>query len=104
MKFCHVEHGRVSFFFFNKVELPVLPCTDLSAHGVLRLLHYTRAEFQKTCNRAEASVVGMETESWTIDAIKASWMMTILLVVRERNQCNSAVKCWRSWEEASSSR
>ncbi|TXG70309.1 hypothetical protein EZV62_005244 [Acer yangbiense] len=25
MKFCHVEHGRVSFFFFNKVELPVLP-------------------------------------------------------------------------------
>ncbi|KAI9161057.1 hypothetical protein LWI28_014071 [Acer negundo] len=25
MKFCHVEHGRVSFFFFNKVEHPVLP-------------------------------------------------------------------------------
>ncbi|TXG70384.1 hypothetical protein EZV62_005319 [Acer yangbiense] len=25
MKFCHVEHGRVSFFFFNKVELPILP-------------------------------------------------------------------------------
>ncbi|TXG70318.1 hypothetical protein EZV62_005253 [Acer yangbiense] len=25
MKFCHVEHGRVGFFFFNKVELPILP-------------------------------------------------------------------------------
>ncbi|KAL6973247.1 hypothetical protein U1Q18_027429 [Sarracenia purpurea var. burkii] len=25
LKFCHVEHGRVSFFSFNKVELPVLP-------------------------------------------------------------------------------
>ncbi|KAK3217914.1 hypothetical protein Dsin_011884 [Dipteronia sinensis] len=25
MKFCHVEHGRVSFFFFDKVELPALP-------------------------------------------------------------------------------
>ncbi|TXG70311.1 hypothetical protein EZV62_005246 [Acer yangbiense] len=25
MKFCHVEHGCVSFFFFNKVELPILP-------------------------------------------------------------------------------
>ncbi|KAG5515557.1 hypothetical protein RHGRI_036563 [Rhododendron griersonianum] len=25
LKFGHVEHGRVSFFSFNKVELPVLP-------------------------------------------------------------------------------
>ncbi|TXG70380.1 hypothetical protein EZV62_005315 [Acer yangbiense] len=25
MKFYHVEHGRVGFFFFNKVELPILP-------------------------------------------------------------------------------
>uniref|UniRef100_A0A5B7C221 tRNA-splicing endonuclease subunit Sen54 N-terminal domain-containing protein n=1 Tax=Davidia involucrata TaxID=16924 RepID=A0A5B7C221_DAVIN len=25
LKFCHVEHGRVSFFSFNKVELPILP-------------------------------------------------------------------------------
>ncbi|GFY81108.1 hypothetical protein Acr_01g0009170 [Actinidia rufa] len=24
LKFCHVEHGRVSFFSFNRVELPVL--------------------------------------------------------------------------------
>lgn len=22
MKFCHLEHGRVSFFSFDKVELP----------------------------------------------------------------------------------
>lgn len=25
LKLCHVEHGRVSFFSFNKVELPLLP-------------------------------------------------------------------------------
>ncbi|GFY93683.1 hypothetical protein Acr_09g0001290 [Actinidia rufa] len=25
LKFCHVEHGRVSFFSFNRVELPVIP-------------------------------------------------------------------------------
>ncbi|CAN4109146.1 unnamed protein product [Withania somnifera] len=25
LKFCLVEHGRVSFFSFNKVELPILP-------------------------------------------------------------------------------
>ncbi|CAL5423238.1 unnamed protein product [Camellia sinensis] len=25
LKFCHVEYGRVSFFSFNRVELPVLP-------------------------------------------------------------------------------
>lgn len=25
LKFCHVDHGRVSFFSFTKVELPVLP-------------------------------------------------------------------------------
>jgi tRNA-splicing endonuclease subunit Sen54 len=25
MKFCHLEQGRVSFFSFNKVDLPVLP-------------------------------------------------------------------------------
>ncbi|KAF3431546.1 hypothetical protein FNV43_RR26277 [Rhamnella rubrinervis] len=25
LKFCHVEHGRVSFFSFDLVELPVLP-------------------------------------------------------------------------------
>ncbi|WCJ40400.1 tRNA-splicing endonuclease subunit Sen54 [Euphorbia peplus] len=25
LKFCHVDHGRVSFFSFSKVELPVLP-------------------------------------------------------------------------------
>ncbi|XP_071718466.1 uncharacterized protein [Rutidosis leptorrhynchoides] len=25
LKFCYVEHGRVSFFSFNKVDLPVLP-------------------------------------------------------------------------------
>lgn len=25
LKVCHVEHGRVSFFSFDKVELPVLP-------------------------------------------------------------------------------
>ncbi|CAK9139912.1 unnamed protein product [Ilex paraguariensis] len=25
IRFCHVEHGRVSFFSFNRVELPVLP-------------------------------------------------------------------------------
>ncbi|KAK0597242.1 hypothetical protein LWI29_023272 [Acer saccharum] len=34
-----------------------LSCPDLSVHGVLRLLHYTRAELQETCNRAEASEV-----------------------------------------------
>ncbi|CAH1448150.1 unnamed protein product [Lactuca virosa] len=25
LKFCYVEHGRVSFFSFNQIELPVLP-------------------------------------------------------------------------------
>ncbi|KAI3800854.1 hypothetical protein L1987_28953 [Smallanthus sonchifolius] len=25
LKFCYVEHGRVSFFSFNEIELPVLP-------------------------------------------------------------------------------
>ncbi|XP_042479573.1 uncharacterized protein LOC122060525 isoform X3 [Macadamia integrifolia] len=25
LKFCHVDHGRVSFFSFDKLELPVLP-------------------------------------------------------------------------------
>ncbi|KAI7754881.1 hypothetical protein M8C21_023712 [Ambrosia artemisiifolia] len=25
LKFCYVDHGRVSFFSFNKIELPVLP-------------------------------------------------------------------------------
>ncbi|XP_059646272.1 uncharacterized protein LOC132291581 [Cornus florida] len=25
LKFCHVEHGRVSFFSFKRVELPILP-------------------------------------------------------------------------------
>ncbi|CAA2986651.1 Hypothetical predicted protein [Olea europaea subsp. europaea] len=25
IKFCNVEHGRVSFFSFTKVELPILP-------------------------------------------------------------------------------
>eukprot|EP00268_Persea_americana_P031024 TRINITY_DN3010_c0_g1_i1.p1 TRINITY_DN3010_c0_g1~~TRINITY_DN3010_c0_g1_i1.p1 ORF type:complete len:141 (-),score=38.13 TRINITY_DN3010_c0_g1_i1:172-594(-) len=25
LKFCHLEHGRVSFFSFDKVELPFLP-------------------------------------------------------------------------------
>ncbi|GFY84755.1 hypothetical protein Acr_03g0015290 [Actinidia rufa] len=25
LKFCHVDHGRASFFSFNTVELPVLP-------------------------------------------------------------------------------
>ncbi|KAJ0042112.1 hypothetical protein Pint_17839 [Pistacia integerrima] len=25
LKFCHVEHGRVSFFSFDRVELPILP-------------------------------------------------------------------------------
>lgn len=25
LKFCHVEQGRVSFFSFDKVELPILP-------------------------------------------------------------------------------
>ncbi|KAL2500035.1 hypothetical protein Adt_25585 [Abeliophyllum distichum] len=25
IKFCNVEHGRVNFFSFNKVELPILP-------------------------------------------------------------------------------
>lgn len=25
LKFCNIEHGRVSFFSFNSVELPLLP-------------------------------------------------------------------------------
>ncbi|KAF6146313.1 hypothetical protein GIB67_042684 [Kingdonia uniflora] len=25
LKFCHIEHGRVSFFSFNKIALPILP-------------------------------------------------------------------------------
>ncbi|KAJ4979179.1 hypothetical protein NE237_009959 [Protea cynaroides] len=25
LKFCHVDHGRVSYFSFDKLELPVLP-------------------------------------------------------------------------------
>ncbi|XP_015894967.3 uncharacterized protein LOC107428885 [Ziziphus jujuba] len=25
LKFCHIEHGRVNFFSFDRVELPVLP-------------------------------------------------------------------------------
>ncbi|KAF3942531.1 hypothetical protein CMV_030821, partial [Castanea mollissima] len=25
LRFCHVEYGRVSFFSFDEVELPILP-------------------------------------------------------------------------------